>query len=49
MAGASPGARRGIGGDVCSRTGVDMGGPRYAMSEASASRVGALLDAPGAA
>lgn len=49
MAGASLGAQRGIGGDACSRTGVGVDGRRCALSETSASRVEALVDAPEAA
>lgn len=49
MAAASFGARRGIGGGVCTRTGVDMDGRRSVLPEASVSLVEALFDAPVAA
>ena len=49
MAAASLGARRGIGGGVCRKTGVDMDGRRSVLSEASVSPVEAWFDAPVAA
>jgi hypothetical protein len=49
VAAASLGARRGIGGGVCTKTGVDMDGRRSVLSEASVSPVEAWFDAPVAA
>jgi hypothetical protein len=46
---ASLGARRGIGGGVCTKTGVDMNGPRCVSSEASERLAEAWFDAPEAA